>query len=109
MGTSTPFGGDKNGNPLIPSWLDTPASQPDTNPGPDPRDGQPQAEPTHGPDAPRCPRPLISAQLARSSISGFITAAGIATKMGTGAAFRRIVRAAWGRRLRNRRAAHVGL
>ena len=25
MGTSTPFGGPKNGNPLIPTWLESPA------------------------------------------------------------------------------------
>jgi len=49
MGTSTPFGGNKNGNPLIPSWLDAPADQangaPDQTPQGDPEQGQPNDKP----------------------------------------------------------------
>lgn len=32
MGTSTPFGGPKNGNPLLPSWLPQPDTQPNGAP-----------------------------------------------------------------------------
>ena len=34
MGTSTPFAGPKNGNPLLPSWLSGADGQPDGAPPP---------------------------------------------------------------------------
>lgn len=56
MGTSTPFRGNKNGNPLLPSWLDDaqpggPPTQPEQAPG----DGSPTQNPA--PDDDRKPDP----------------------------------------------------
>lgn len=46
MGTSTPFGGGNNNNPLIPSWLDDPSSDPGgTPPVPPPPPATPPAVP----------------------------------------------------------------
>ena len=42
MGTSTPFGGGNNKNPLIPSWLNSPSGTPGTSPPPP---GQPSGPP----------------------------------------------------------------
>lgn len=63
MGTSTPFGGPKNGNPLLPTWLDQPDNKPD-DASPPPADGTPDdpADPkdpvdpgNSDPDAPEVP------------------------------------------------------
>lgn len=45
MGTSTPFGGPKNGNPLIPTWLEQPQSPQEPTPPGDGGDPPDQADP----------------------------------------------------------------
>lgn len=52
MGTSTPFNGGKNSNPLLPSWLDDPSGDPGAPPAPPapPEPGQPgQPQPSNPP------------------------------------------------------------
>ena len=81
MGTSTPFGGPKNGNPLIPTWLESPAppaaaadpgdSSPDGGPPPE-GNGEPSAQPEGKPKEPdvvhvRPARRLINQRLRAGS------------------------------------------
>ncbi len=56
MGTSTPFGGGNNSNPLLPSWLDNPAGTPGTAPATNPQPGAPDVT---QPAAPAGPAPTI--------------------------------------------------
>ena len=44
MGTSTAFGGGKNSNPLIPSWLDTSVDAQSNDKISPPRNGESSAE-----------------------------------------------------------------
>jgi hypothetical protein len=62
MGTSTPFNGGKNSNPLIPSWLDDPSGDPGLPPAPrvprEPEKPSPQrldAPPPSNPQPPLTP------------------------------------------------------
>jgi hypothetical protein len=60
MGTSTPFGGGNNSNPLIPSWLDKPAGTPGTGPATPAPGTQPTAPGETQPAIPAAPAPTIT-------------------------------------------------
>ncbi|RBO97261.1 Qat anti-phage system associated protein QatB [Pseudochrobactrum asaccharolyticum] len=73
MGTSTPFNGGKNSNPLLPSWLDDPSGDPGTSPAEPPTPlipqspAQPDNLPPGSPQTPQTPpaappQPLPSEQ-----------------------------------------------
>lgn len=60
MGTSTAFGGGKNSNPLIPSWLDEPAnSQPSDGESSPPDGDTPAKQPGTSPNIPQIDAPEI--------------------------------------------------